>query len=239
MGHSALPTTLVFCCPLPASLSDAELAACLDADSHASCVTWAATVERLPHVMDRLGSATSAHRVGLLIPSGAAVSRQSLRGLLTAVNAASPGIDTAWIRGPLPHDCRRMLVDAGIGVVLRDRLEFATRGVRRPAPNGWPCRSILWGLWEVTTAAAVPPGMIGRILPWANADRPRPGGLAVVDLAGDTPSPSAIRDRLDRWHSWARSQRVGGVEVAALSTLPDLITGAARRPWSGSVLKAA
>jgi len=239
MERSPLPTTLVFCCPLPASLSAGQMAACLDAAPQTTCVTWAVTVERLPHVMDRLAQTASAHRAAILVPAGGLQSRRTLRGLLAAANAASPAIDTAWIRDPLPHDCRRMLVDAGIGVVLRDRLESVSRGVRRPAPTGWPCRSILWGLWEATAADAAPPGLIGRILPWACSDRPRPGGLAIVDLAGTTPSPASIRDRLDRWQAWARSQGRGGVEVAALSTLPDLITGAARRPWSRSVLKAA
>jgi hypothetical protein len=240
MVRPALPTTLIFCCPLPSSLSTDQLTACLEAAAHpAPSITWVTTAERLPLLRVPRGPASTAPLAAVDVPAAALESRQSLRRLLACAQSAASGIDTALVRGPLPHDCRRMLVDAGIAVVLRDFFDPMSRGPRRPAPNGWPCRSMLWGLWEVTAADAGPPGMIGRLVPWMAADRLRPGGLAVVDLAGAMPTAASIRDRLDRWQAWVRRQRAGAVEIATLASLPELITGAARRPLSGSVLKAA
>lgn len=240
MGRSALPTRLVFCCPVPADMPATQLASCLDAASRVACpVTWATPVDRLALVMERRGPAAAAPAAAVDVPVTALASRQSLRQLLAAAQAAAPGVETALVRGMLAHEQRRMLVDAGIGVVVRDRLEPVTRGARRPAPSRWPCRSILWGLWEVAASDATPPGMIGRLLPWTSAERPQQGGLTVVDLAGAAPTAASIRDRLDRWLAWAQWQGTGRVEVAPLSALPELISGAARRPLSGSVLKAA
>ena len=238
MGRSALPTTLVFCCPLPSSLSDVQTVACLDAAARAEApITWATGIERLPLLLGRRDHSGSEPQVAIDVPPAALESRQSLRHLLAAARAESSAIDTAVVRGPLPQDCRKTLVDGGIGVVLRDGFETVSRGARRPAPSGWPCRSILWGLWEVTAVDGGPPGMLGRLVPWAATDRLRQGGLAVVDLAGASPTPASIRSRLDRWKAWGRWQ--GAVECATLAAVPDLITGAARRPLSGSVLKAA
>jgi hypothetical protein len=240
MGRSALPTTLVFCCPVPADMPAAQFAACLDAVSGAACpVTWATPVDRLPLLIERCGAGTAAPAAAVDVPVSALASRQALRQLLAAAQAAAPGLEMARVRGTLAHEQRRMLVDAGIGVVVRDRLESVARGSRRPAPHRWPCRSVLWGLWEVAASEATPPGMIGRLLPWTVADRPQQGGLTVVDLAGVAPTPASIRDRLERWLAWSQWQGAGRVEISTLSTLPDLISGAARRPLSGSVLKAA
>jgi hypothetical protein len=240
MGRAVLPTTLVFCCPLPAGLSAKQLAASIDSVAGATMsVTWAAAAEHLPLVVERQASAGGRVRVAVDVPVEIAASRQSLRRLLTAAGAAAPGIDAAVVRGNLPQDCRKALVDAGISIVLRDRLEPVSRGARRPAPSGWPCRSVLWGLWEIATLDAGPPGFIDRLLR-RTAEQPQPGGLTVVNVAGAAaPTAASIRDRLERWQSWIRQQRPATVELADLSALPDLITGAARRPLAGSVLKAA
>lgn len=240
MGRTAPPTTLMFCCPLPAGMSSAHVGGCLDATSHAMIpVTWIAGVESMPLLAERRTDTVRGPMAAIDVPAEAVASRQSFRRLLATATSAAGAIDTALIRGPLPQDCRRMLVDAGISVVVRDGLESVSRGARRPAPAGWPCRSVLWGLWEVTASDGGPPGMIGRLLPWGAGDRLRPGGLAVVDLAGSSPTPGSIRDRLDRWQAWARREGSGAVEIAPLSALPDLISGAARRHLTGSVLKAA
>lgn len=240
MARAVLPTTLVFCCPLPAGLSAAQIAAGVDAVAGSMIrATLAVSAEHLPLAVERQASGGGPTRVAVEVPADIAASRQSLRRLLTATESVVPGIDAAMVRGSLPQDCRRMLVDAGIGVVLRDRLEPVSRGARRPAPGGWPCRSVLWGLWEIAASAAVPPGIMHRLLRRAT-EQPQPGGLTVVNLAGGSvPTAASIRDRLERWQSWIRRQRPGSVEVADLASLPDLITGAARKTLAGSVLKAA
>jgi hypothetical protein len=240
MGRAVLPTTLVFCCPLPAGMPATQIAAGVDAVVGGTTrVTLAVALEQLEFVVERQTRAGGPVRIAVDVPVEVAASRQALRRLLAAAGAAAPGIDAAMVRGTLPQDCRRMLVDGGIGVVLRDRLEAVSRGARRPAPGGWPCRSVLWGLWEVAATDAGPPGIIDRLL-WRATEQPQPGGLTVVNLtSGSVPTAASIRDRLERWHAWIRRQPPGTVEVADVAALPELITGAGRRPLAGSVLRAA
>ena len=64
MGRAVLPTTLVFCCPLPAGLSAKQLAASIDSVAGATMsVTWAAAAEHLPLVVERQASAGGRVRV--------------------------------------------------------------------------------------------------------------------------------------------------------------------------------
>jgi hypothetical protein len=233
MGRSGLPTTLVICCPLPAGMPQATAEACVDFGRRASMpVTWIASVDRLP--------LAAGENVALEIPANQ--SRQELRQLLARAAGETPGLDAAVIRGPLPAENRRLLVDHGIRVVCRDGFDEIARGSRRPAPHGWPCRSTLWGLWEVTWAAATPPGFVSRLLPWGSQPGPQPGGLAVIDVGGTGPvtDVATIRGRIEQWRSWAeRRSPPGQVTPAGLSDLPALIAGAGRLAEGGSVLKAA
>lgn len=241
MGRSGLPTTLVICCPLPTTMPQATLEACLEQGRRASVpVTWIATIDQLPRVVGHGSAGAAAGHAALEIPAHA--SRQDLRQLLAQAAVEAPGIDAAAIRGPLPAEHRRLLVDNGIRVVCRDRLDDISRGSRRPAPHGWPCRSTLWGLWEVTQATVAPPGIVSRLLPWGGVPGPGPGSLAVLDVGGQGPvaDAGAIRGRIERWRSWAEKRRASGqVVFAALSDLPAVIAGAGRLPVGGSVLKAA
>jgi len=202
-------------------------------------VTWIAAFDRLPLVVGQ-GRTAAPLNVALEIPANQ--SRQELRQLLARAAAEVPGLDTAAIRGPLPAEHRRVLVDSGIRVVCRDRFNDNVRGSRRPAPHGWPCRSTLWGLWEVTQATATPPGLVSRLLPWGSQPGPGAGSLAVLDMGGQAPvaDAAAIRGRMEQWRSWAeRRNAAEPVAFATLSDLPALIAGAGRLPVGGSVLKAA
>ena len=241
MGRSGLPTTLVVCCPLPAGMSPAAVDACIDDARRATLpVTWIAAVDRLPLVAGRDSPTIQSRNVALEIPANQ--SRQELRQLLARATEEAPGLDAAAIRGPLPAEHRRVLVDAGIRVVCCDRIDDVARGSRRPAPHGWPCRSTLWGLWEVTRATAPPPGLMSRLLPWGAQPGPVAGSLAVLDIGGqgsDADAPS-IRGRMEQWRSWAERRRLRGqVAFTSLSELPALIAGCGRLAVGGSVLKAA
>ena len=240
MGRSGLPTTLVICCPLPSGMPQATAEACLESGRRAALpVTWIAAIDRLPLIVGERRTVAPPH-VALEIPPSQ--SRQELRQLLAQAAADAPGLDAAVIRGSLPADHRRVLVDSGIRVVCRDQLDDTPRGSRRPAPHGWPCRSTLWGLWEVTQTPATPPGLVSRLLPWGSPSGPRSGSLAVVDIGGLGPVADAasIRGRMEQWRSWAERQRTTGeVVFATLSELPALIAGAGRLPVGGSILKAA
>jgi hypothetical protein len=242
MGRSGLPITLVICCPLPAGMPQSTAEACLAFGCRTEIpVTWIAPLDRLELVAGLGAAMGRSANVALEIPANS--SRQELRQLLTRAAAESSGIDAVAIHGPLPAEHRRMLADGGIKVVCRDRFDDTTRGSRRPAPHGWPCRSTLWGLWEVTRTIATPPGLVSRLLPWGCQPGPVAGGLTVLDVGGQGPVAGAasIQGRIDRWRSWAeRSNRTPGhVAFASLSDLPALIAGAGRLPVGGSVLKAA
>lgn len=241
MGRSGLPTTLVICCPLPTAMPRSTVEACLEQGRRVSvAVTWIVTIDRLPIVVGHGSAGAAVGNVALEIPAN--LSRQDLRQLLARAAVEAPGIDAAAIRGPLQAEHRRLLVDNGIRVVCRDTLDDISRGSRRPAPHGWPCRSTLWGLWEVTQTTATPPGIVSRLLPWGTVPGPGAGSLAVLDVGGQGPvaDAGAIRGRIEQWQSWAeRSRASGQVVFAALSELPAVIAGAGRLPVGGSVLKAA
>jgi hypothetical protein len=241
MGRSGLPTTLVICSALPTGMPTSTVEACLAFGRLTAVpVTWITSIDRLPLVARHRDATATRAGVALEIPG--TPSRQELRQLLAQAAAAAHGLDAAVIRGPLPADHRRVLVEAGIRIVCRDRFDDTTRGSRRPAPSGWPCRSTLWGLWEVTLARATPPGIVGRLLPWGAGSVPLPGSLAVLDTVGQGPIPdaTAIRGRIEQWQAWAERRRgPGQTAFATLSDLPSLIAGAGRLPVGGSVLKAA
>ena len=240
MGRSGLPTTLVICCPLPSDMPQATAEACLESGRRAALpVTWITAIDRLPLVVRQDRTAAPLH-IALEIPANP--SRQELRHLLARAVTEVPRLDAAAIRGPLSAEHRRVLVDNGIRVICRDRFDDTSRGSRRPAPHGWPCRSTLWGLWEVTQATATPPGLVSRLLPWGAPPGPGPGSLAVLGMAGQGPVTDAasIRGRMEQWRSWAERRNASEqVVFATLSDLPALIAGADRLPVGGSVLKAA
>jgi len=241
MGRSELPTTLVICCQLPTGMSNSTAETLLEFGHRSAVpVTWVAAIDRLPLLVGQRGTTSSLTDVALEIP--AEQSRQELRRLLTRTVAEVPGIDAAAIRGPLPAEHRQVLIDSGIRVVCCDRFDDTNRGSRRPAPHGWPCRSTLWGLWEVTPSGmASPPGMMGRLLPWSSLPGPGPGSLTLLDIGGQgTTGADVIRGRIEQWHAWAERRPPHGRAVfASLSDLPTLIAGAARLTEGGSVLKAA
>ena len=244
MAGTELPATVMVCCPLPATLPVADAEACLAAGGRTTVpVTWIAPLERLSLVADSLRAAGSRSALAVEIPAAATGSRQSLRHLLRQAHSEADDLDAAVLHGPLSAEARRELVDGGIRIVCRDRFDAAQRGTRRPAPPGWPCRSTLWGLWEVTRTVAVPPSGLRRFLPWTTVSRARRGSLAVVDAGGGDSSAvvtgSTLRRGLERWEDWARRQATSGAVVATLSDLPELIAGSARVPEGGSVLRAA
>ena len=241
MGRSGLPTTLVICCRIPHGVPNSTAETLLEVGrSSAVPVTWVTTIDRLAVLVGQRGTMPSLRDIALEIPADR--SRQELRHLLTRAAEEVPGLDAAAIRGPLPADHRQLLIDSGIRVVCCDRFDDTSRGSRRPAPHGWPCRSTLWGLWEVTPSGmATPPGLVSRLLPWSSLPGPTPGSLTLVDIAGQgSVSSELLRSRIEQWRGWAASHNTPGRAVfASLSDLPTLIAGAARLSEGGSVLKAA
>lgn len=242
MGRSVLPATLVICVPLPTGMPATAADACLEEVGRRAGVplTWVAAIDRLQLAVRHRDATATTAGVALDIPG--TPSRHELRQLIARAAAEAPGLDAVVIRGSLPAEHRRVLVDGGIRVACRDHFDDVSRGVRRPAPAGWPCRSSLWGLWEVSLARSIPPSIVDQILPWRAGTTSRSGSLSVIDTAGTGPAPDAttIRNRIESWKAWAGRRR-GPLQpvFATLSDLPNLIAGAGRLPMGGSILKAA
>jgi hypothetical protein len=150
------------------------------------------------------------------------------------------GLEAAAVRGGLASEHRRVLAEAGVRVILRDSFDANGPGPRRPAPRGWPCRSVLWGLWETTPSAATPPSTMGRLLRWTTSSVIPAGGLAVPELwRGTGADAGLLRARVEQWQAWARHRGPEPVSFARLADLPALIAGAGRSADGGSVLQAA
>ena len=157
-------------------------------------------------------------------------SRQTLRRAVVRARHAAPGLEAAVLRGP-PLAHHAVLAEEGIRVVVVDAFADVGRGSRRPAPAGWPCRNVAWGLWEVRSC---PPR---RSATWAwlpGLPTPRRGALHVAD-GGD-----GGEARLRRLLEWAARGAAAGRSVAVfLAELPAILEGRRSAALAASVLKAA
>jgi hypothetical protein len=239
MSRSGLSTTVVLCCDLPAGLPAATVENWLAWGLTAGVpITWIAPLERLRQIAAAAAAAGIEPSVALDV--SAIDTRSGLRASFAEASETLAAIEAAAVRGGLPADHRRGLAEAGVRAILRDRLDDNGPGARRPAPRGWPCRSVLWGLWETTPSAATPPTSIGRLLPWATGGTTRAEGLIVPEVSrGSAADVGQLRARVEQWQAWARRQRTGTVSFARLADLPALVAGAGRVPDGGSVLRAA
>jgi hypothetical protein len=230
--HEQTPATVVILVQVPRGTSVGEFttleAASLRRDD---AVTWVVEGDDLT----TLAAERPRSNWALAIDAAAIQSRQELRRRLLRARKSAPGLDCVVLAEGTPIAHRDLLVDSGIRTAVVGRFDQADRGNRRPAPDGWPCRSILWGLWEVETAPAKSGGMIGRLLPWSA--RPAAGSLTVVSIGGAGNSARDVADRLTREIS--RHTTAGqGTRVAPISDLTGLL-GSGGPPKSGSVLRAA
>lgn len=168
-------------------------------------VTWVADLAGI-------GDLPEHEPVVLDLPAAGLESRQALRDILGAARRHRPTIAAVLVRGqPLRH--RGVLAEAGIRTALVDAFSDVERGSRRPAPAGWSCRSVVWGLWEV----CLTPPVRGwrRTLQGSSLPRPRAGALAVV--AADTAGGDQPLSQCLAWA--ARAHAKAG---AVVTTLPDL-----------------
>lgn len=188
-----------------------------------SPVTWVVDLDTLA-TRPRLEAAA----VALAIEPAWLASRQTLRRALVQARHAVPDLEAAVLRGgPLAHHA--VLAEEGIRIVAVDAFADVGRGSRRPAPAGWPCRNVAWGLWEVRFC---PPR---RSTAWSwlpGLPAPRRGGLAVADAEGAA--------RLQRLLDWTcRGVARGRATAVTLAGLPAILEGRRAAPLSASVLKAA
>lgn len=234
---------VVILCPFPAQAAATEAAGWLRANSDtAAPVTWITTpdgLERLRDVWEAAPTTTGLPGVAVSLEPESLATKTSLRAALRQARTAWPDLTAAVLRagGGTPH--RDVLVQEGITTLCVDAFDEPARGSRRPAPQGWPCRSILWGLWEVASAPARRVGLVRRMAGWCTGSRNARGGLVILDA--DSGSGMAVaRARLERHRAWARRRiQAGTVEGATLADLPRLIAGGNATGSPGSILRAA
>lgn len=190
-------------------------------------ITWIAKLDAL---VAAAAAAAEGATVALELSPAWFSSKQALRDAVAVARRAVPELDAAVIEGGVPrhHD---VLAASGIRVVAVDDLTPVGRGNRRPAPAGWACRSVAWGLWEVR----IGPGSASRRgwFSWTGLRaRPAPGSLHVHRVAAGPPWA-------DRWLAWATRHAARGGAGATLADLPEIIEGRRDGAQGRSILRAA
>jgi|LakMenEpi03Aug12_release.lakeMendotaPanAssembly.Ray.scaffolds.fasta_scaffold151663_3 hypothetical protein len=219
------PATFVACAPLQGRAAGAD-----DRRGRASQalpITWITGLESLAVAA---AADAAGESIALELEPSWFGSKQSLRDAIAVARAALPALDAAVIQGAVPrhHD---VLAAAGIRVVAVEALAPVPRGNRRPAPQGWACRNVAWGLWEVLIGTTPRPNL--SWLAWAGlGSRPAAGSLHVHRVADGS-------SRSNRWLAWAARHVARGGEAATLAELPALIEGGRDAGLTGSILKAA
>lgn len=189
-------------------------------------VTWIASWNGLAELAS--AGLPSGDDVALEIPAGALESRQRIRTLLARGREAFPSLEAVSLPEAADMTHRRLLVEEGVRVALVDRLPADGHGSRRPAPRGWRCRTMAWGLWDVEVTPQDQRGLLGWLRP--RQPRLRSGSLVVLKAEGSA----------ERWLTWATRQveRTAG-RAETLGGLAAGLAGEDRLPLAGSVLRAA
>jgi hypothetical protein len=240
MGAKTAPATVVICCRLPARISAAEFADLTRlAERTDAAISWVAGSDDLVPLGPAVEAAGARGHIALEVDAETLSSRPSLRAALATARRTVGAIEAVVASGAPQIEDRGLLVAEGVRTLCIDRFEPLARGSRRPAPHGWPCRSVVWGLWEVCSAQP-PAGVFSRMLPWRSSMLPPPGRLSVVTLsATGTAASREIRGRLERVLGMVSTRRAKGpVQVPHLADIPDLIAGGGQGR-AGSVLRAA
>jgi len=230
--HESAPATVVILARVPAGTTAEEFAKLDDLQRRRSAaVTWVVDGADL----DRFAAQCPAARSALALDADCMRSRQDLRRVLGRAQSATPALDAVVVVGGTAIVHRDVLVDSGIRTAVVERFDETSRGSRRPAPGGWPCRSILWGLWEVEASPAKTAGMIGRWIPWGG--HPTAGSLTVISIAAQGSGTRDLVDRLSR----AIDRHTGAGHAARFALVAELpaMLGSVGQPQGGSVLRAA
>lgn len=232
------PATVIVCVRVPSGTTPDAFAPWADvADRAGVPITWAARPAEMPVVTTMLGRKATACDVALALDPQHLLSRPTLRGEIAAARAIAGGVECAVVSGTPVLDHRALLVEQGIHTVAVGGFDNVTRSSRRPPPTGWPCRSVVWGLWEVRAVPQPPMSAWGRMLPWALAPNATPGSLIVVHAEPGKAADRSALAKLERLTGWMARQRAR-LQGARLSDLYQLL-GAAGQPKTGSVLRRA
>lgn len=230
MPNDTTPATVVILAGIDATTTEAgfeTLAASVRRTGAA--VTWVADGQTL----GRLADGTTDQGWALALDDAATGSRQRLRRQLAGLRRTA--IDGVVVAAGNAIAERDLLVAEGIHTAVVDRFDEVTRGTRRPAPDGWACRSVVWGLWEVESTPPRAGSFLGRWIPWVGG--PAAGSLTVVTVAADGGGVHGTADRVTRVIAAHRAGR-HPKRFARLGDLPALL-GSGGQANGGSVLRAA
>lgn len=224
------PAICILCAPLPAS-HDFSMASTINLDRPSPTVSWYGSLDQLGTWQD------SEQPPAILIDPATARSRRELRSILRAGRQAVPRLRAAVIEGEQGVPQPDLLVEEGITVVLTSKLSSTGRP-RRPAPAGWPCRSMQWGLWEVLRHNSTPKSWRAKLFQQRAVPRLGSGMLAAVDAATSTGSLDG------RWLKSLMTRTAGQVAsgkliMPKLEDLPGLVCGDNTSQAPSSILRAA
>lgn len=223
---------VVICCRVPNHASEADIARWrAEASSRGVAVTWCVAPS---DVGDWLAAGSTASQLAVRIghaqsdqPLGRGEIREALR---------EQRLSAAVLEGDRPLDHRRLLVEHGIEAVVTERLHPVDRQSRRPAPQGWDCRCVLWGLWEAGYTAPRK-----RLFGLLNDSRPQAGRLSIVSTGCRDGSHAEaglahLRQTVGRLQASLRSH---SLEACLLADLPARLQGGTSREDQRSILAAA
>jgi hypothetical protein len=238
MRSDRRPATVVVCCGVPAGASASEFADWVEIAARSRLpVTWAVRPTEMAMAVDLLGLRAPPADVALALGGDQLQSRPTLRRELAAARAITGPIECVVVTGANALEHRALLVEQGVHTIAVGGFDAAPRSSRRPAPAGWPCRSVVWGLWEVQTVPEPARPAVSRWLPWAVGPRLAPGTLTVVHIDPHTRGSRSGLARFERLAAWIARQ-AGRVDATRLADLPDLLRAAGQRD-TGSVLRQA
>lgn len=231
MHPAACPALCIVCAPLPAGGHPVSGLSPTGAGRESPNISWYGPLNRLE------ASAEWSAPTALAIDPQTAASRRDLRLLLRAAHQTFPNLRAAVLQGPEGIVHPELMVEEGIAVVLAS--QFGSPGrPRRPAPAGWPCRSVQWGLWELLRQPAATGSWTARLFGGGSLSRLKPGRLLALDAADANGSHDARRLR-GVLSQLGPQLRAGSVLVPPLAALPELISGGSARQAPGSILRAA
>ena len=232
------PATVVVCVRVPDGTTREGFGAWADVANRARVpVTWAARPADLATVQAVLGLKAAALDLALALDLPHLSTRSTLRSEIASARAIAGRVECVVVSGAPTLNHRPLLVEQGIHTIAVGGFDGVTRSSRRPPPAGWPCRSVVWGLWEVRAVTQPPRPALGRLLPWSFAPRLAPGSLTVVHIEPATSGVRAALLQAERLTGWLARQSTR-VQTARLSDLPELL-GAVGKRETGSVLRRA
>jgi hypothetical protein len=232
------PATVIVCVRVPDGITRESFASWADVAARAAVpVTWASRPAELATVLTVLGLKSTPWDVALALDAAHLRTRPMLRSEIASARAIAGRLECVVASGTPTLDHRPLLVEQGIHTIAVGGFDEISRSSRRPPPTGWPCRSVVWGLWEVRSVSQPPQPAVARLLPWTCAPRLAPGSLTAVHIDAAAGGQRAALHQAERLTGWLGRQS-GRIRTARLSDLPDLL-GAAGQRETGSVLRRA